>query len=583
MRKKTKWVVICLVVTAILLPVCAWADFTMTDPQVTNSGSGNANSTSVMTNENQDWRFLEPGFSQETELSPSSGATSWQYSSAYAYNGTAEASTGGTLVDTNDGVDEGDTVTAMTAGSTSAAAQRENNTQGFSQPNFAGSDLFASGGAGTVMSGFFETSTGFMAVESYTSTDSTGSTDDTAGTDASASSDGAAGVEYTFAGRHGPETLTIANADTASTADVADSALPTGAAATSVSTSTGVVGWSDNSDLTGWGFGAFLNLNSEVNTIRYGSQVDSGLPSSTATAAAALDLNFIYRPQDRFSFVGNVTGSTDSEANITQGTGLATAQGIKAAVGTAGTQTDLPTGALAFIAGNVLIYGETPNGGTDAFDATAEGHAVNPAVLGEGDFDPDPLMTVGSQYGEYSAAMGSSSLVNAEVTATGDADEYEHADSLMSSAFAFAAAYDRNDNNPYITSALADGTEPFAIVGQGSLVGADTAPDGTANTTAATATVLNMFGTAISPDFEGAMSNGNSSGSIAQDDDLVFQRLSSASADSVTGTNLYEAFAYNASNVTFDGTTVPRYADLFENFITTLDHFAFGRIIGGGE
>ena len=576
MRQKLKRVFLCLSMAAILLPAAAWADFSMTDPSVSGFGSGESESTATFYNEGP-YGVWAPGFGETARLTETEAVTAYQSSTAAAYNGTAEASTSGTIVRSGDGVNDGDSVTVTIAGSTDADAQKESDPSLY--PNSAYARLLATGGAGAVESPFFDTATGYMALDFTVTTVSTGSTDLTADTDASSSAKGGAVVEYTFAGQPGPETMNLDNSDISSTADV-DQGEASIASARNRANSGGVVGWTD--DLTGLALGSFLNLDSESTAVRVGSQAVTGLPTATADAAGTLDVDFVYRPQDEFSFAGDVNGSTDSEAAVTQGNGYAEAQGIKAAVGTAGTQTDLPTGALAFVSGSVEMGGYEANG-AELFGGVAEGHAVNPAVLGEADFDPDPSMTVGSQYGAFSASMGSSSLVNAEVTATGEANEYENTDNLMAVAYGFAAAYAENDNNPYLTSAVADGTQPFAIVGQGSLVGADTAPDGTANTTAATANVPNMFGAASSPDFTGTMNNGDSSGSIAQDDDLVFQRLSSASADSVTGTNLYEAIALNQMFHTFDGTTVPPYADIFNGLITNLDHYATGRIIGGGE
>ena len=530
---------------------------------------------------------MEPGFSNPAEVTPTGTATSYQGSYATAVDGTTTASTSGTLINTGDGVNDGDSVTATTIGSTGAAAEKENDPARPELRNFALGSLLASGGEGTVAGQYFETSDGYMVIESEVQALSTGSTDATAGADASGSSKGSATVDYTFDGQSTPETLGVTNADTAAASDVdGDTTVDNPSTAFSEAVASGVMGWTD-SNTAGQAFGAFLNLDSETGATRYGDQANNGLPTGAADAAGTLELDFVYRPlapATVFSFVGNVNGSTDAEAAVTQGNGFVTAQGAKAALGTAGTQNDIPTGTLAFVAGNVLMGGVTPNGGQALFDGECKGHAVNPAVLGEDEpVDPDPAMAITTQNDAYSASMGSSSLVNAEVTATGVADEYENGDRLLASAVAYAAAYDENDNNPFVSSRLADVTEPFAIVAQGSFVGADTGPDGQADNTAATATVLNMFGIASTPSLNGAMNNGDSSADIAQDDDLVFQRASSAGADSVTGTNLYEALALNLMSYDFDGTTTSPYDEIFQGFQPNLDHFAIGFILGGGE
>ena len=271
------------------------------------------------------------------------------------------------------------------------------------------------------------------------------------------------------------------------------------------------------------------------------------LPSATADAAGNVELSFVYRPITNpvFSFLGAAGGSTDADSAVTQGYGLASGEGAKVAIGQAGTQTDVPALAQAWLVGNAMFW--SAGGAGDA-----HGHAVNPAVLGETVVDPDPNMTVGTQNGTYSAAMGSSSLVNAEVEAdvsvTPDGTAgLDGADAVIATAFGFAQAAEDLDNVATV------GTPPLswynlgsenAFIGQGSFVGLDEGitPD---VEVAGTATTQNLYGSAAGPAYSGSFDNADSSASIAQDDDGVYQRASSASADSVAGTNYPNAFAHN--------------------------------------
>ena len=469
-----------LAAVVLVLPVCSWAAITMTNPSVSGTGSGNSIGTATITSEGP-WDIKAPGFDNEVTVTPSGTAISFQQSHAIAWDGTATASTGGTITETGSGVNAGDSVTATTSGSTSATAQKENDPVRAQLWNEATSRLLAAGGGGTVFSPFFTTTSGFMAVDSSVLADSTGSIDATAGTDASGTSKGSAVVAYTFAGRGSPETLGLAGANVAGTADVdGDTTIVDPSVASARATSSGLLSWTD-SPTTGQAFMAFLNLNSETYAGRTGDLFNNALPEATADAAGSLNLNFVYRPLNEFSFAGNATGSTDSEAEVTAGNGFVTAQGIKAAMGFSGTQTGLPTGTLAWIAGNVRMEGTqiTPQS-QEAFGGYGEGHAVNPAVLGDAEVDPDPSMTVGTQYGTFSAAMGSSSLVNAEVLATAEADHLNDNDTVISSAFAFAGAmYDDNDTAATIGTPgveLYDLSGPYAFVGQGSVTGADVGP-----------------------------------------------------------------------------------------------------------
>ena len=171
------------------------------------------------------------------------------------------------------------------------------------------------------------------------------------------------------------------------------------------------------------------------------------------------------------------------------------------------------------------------------------------------------------------------------MTATGQADEYGAGDELIASAFATAF------NSDYDTAAVPgveiyDLAGPYAFVGQGSITAADAGPDGQTNNSAATATVLNMFGTAGAPTLNGALNNGDSGADIDQDAAFVTQKTASASVDSVSGSNLPIAISHNRMFGTF-GTDVN--SPWFEMFLDTapydgdFDHLAVGFIGGGGD
>ena len=350
-----RWAVLCCIAAAVVVfPISGWATFTMNNMGMDISGSGQSESTATIVSEDL-FFFLEPGFNNNAGVFPTGPVTSFQQSSAEAWDGTAGASTGGAIVNTGDVANDGDSVTATTSGSTGATAQKENDLVQDPLSNSTRARLIASGGAGAVNNNYFDISTGYMMVDSNARAASTGSTDAAAGAYAVGNSKGAAGVEYTFSGQPGPETTSLANADVAATADIdGDTAVDSYSYAFNDATAAGVIGWTDT-ETTGQAFGSFLNPDSETFSFRQGDPATDGFPSSTADAAGSLDLNFVYRPlapATVFSFAGNVNGSTDSETGITQGLGTAFAQGIKAAVGSSGAQTDLPTGVPAWIVGS---------------------------------------------------------------------------------------------------------------------------------------------------------------------------------------------------------------------------------------
>ena len=544
MRMSKTKAALCLMGLFMLAPA-ARADFTLTDPVVTGAGSGDALGTARIVDTGPWADVPEAGFFNDQTVTPAGGAIAFQESYAEASDGTATANTAGTITDTQ--ANGEDSVVATTDGATNAAARQE----GHTDTNTALARLIAAGGSGAVTDDV-STQTGFMLALADAKTHSDGSNFEPASgepLDAEASSSGSADVSYRFAGSPGPESVSVANADIDSTADV-DQEITQNTYAESRGSALALMGWTDETTL-GQVFTAQVGLNSEVKSEH--EEDDGGESNATADAAGDIDLNFTYRPiaNPIFSFLGNAVGSTDASVTIYEDDGgTAEAQGAKAAVGVAGTSTDYPSEALAWIVGSVSIDAASPG-----FEATGIGHAVNPAVMGETDFDPDPSMTVTTQDGAYSAAIGSSSMANAEVTAevtTVDEDvadpdlDWNYGDTIMATAFGFAvAAQDR-------TSEATIGFEPVtlydlasenAFVGFGSITGADEGEGDDA--VLVSAETHNLYGTASSPSYMGAVNNGDSSSSVYEDENGVYQRENAASADLATGTNYLSGVAHN--------------------------------------
>ena len=272
-----------------------------------------------------------------------------------------------------------------------------------------------------------------------------------------------------------------------------------------------------------------------------------GLPDAAADASGNVALTFIYRPVSApvFSFVGNAGGSTHAEAAFAQGQGLIGAEGTKGSLGIAGAQAGATPLAQAWIAGNASVIGVRD------FSGDASGSAVNPATFEESASDPDPSMTVGTQHGEFSAAMGSSSSVNAsaESTVSISPDEVnrDYTNLVIATAFGFAEAARDYDNEvtagtPPIT--LYDLDSEHAFVGQGSLVQTNV-PENPDNEVSVTSDTRNLYGSAASPSFFGNIGNGDSSADVTLDDNGVYQRAGSASADTLSGANYPNAIAHN--------------------------------------
>ena len=403
---KIKWAVACLLGAFLLAPV-AQADFTLTDPGVTGTGSGYSTGTAEITNGGN---FSPPHFGSVTQQDVTVGtaADAYQQSSVEAWDGTASARSSGNLTDTQD--INGDTVTSTVNGSTSAVTQRDDTNQEASNEGY--SLMSATGGTGAV-SNDVTTETGFMVVYSETYASSLGSDDPEAPVDTTVSVKGSAGVLYRFAGSPGPETARISDVDITASADVANSA-QMDSQAESNGWALSLMSWTDD-DTQGQVFNAQVGINAETSADQFGGAGDEDLDAQASTAANST-LNFNYRPiaAPAYSFVGNAGGTAEAQSFIDYpyDDGDITADAGKHAIARAGTSTDYPAFSMAWLAANVWADSDD-----DDFSGNAQASATNPAVLGDGQADPDPSMTATTQYGTFAAAMGSSSQTNAQVEA----------------------------------------------------------------------------------------------------------------------------------------------------------------------
>ena len=167
---KTKWAVLCLLGALFLTPA-AQADFSLTDPGVTGSGSGNSIGTAEIVNGN-DFEAPHYGFYDIQDVTLGAVANSYQGSFVEALDGTASVSTTGDFTDTQ--VVNGDTVTTNVDGSTSAATQRDDAAE--DEENYGWAVLSATGGTGTVQNDV-TTETGLMAAFADSYVFSSGSDD----------------------------------------------------------------------------------------------------------------------------------------------------------------------------------------------------------------------------------------------------------------------------------------------------------------------------------------------------------------------------------------------------------------------
>ena len=398
---KTKWAIVCLIGVFLLSPA-AQADFSLTDPGVTGSGSGDSIGTAVIENGN-DFTAPHYGWFDGQDVTLGTVANSFQGSFVEALDGTASVSTSGDFTDTQDV--NGDSVTTNVDGSTSAATQRDDVNE--EDDNGGWAVLSATGGTGTVTNDV-TTGTGLIAAFADSYVYSTGSDDPDASVDTTISVKGSAGVSYRFAGSPGPETASVSDINIAASADV-DNDAQWGSDAEATGWALSLMSWTDNPTL-GQLFNAQVGISAETEADHWDDEDEEDVDAQASTAANTT-LNFTYRPiaNPVFSFVGNAGGAVEAQSFIDsdEEEGSVTADAGKHAIARAGTMTDYPALSMAWLAANVWVN-------SDDDDFTGEGHAVaiNPAVLGGGQVDPDPSMTATTQYGAFAAAMGSSSQTN---------------------------------------------------------------------------------------------------------------------------------------------------------------------------
>ena len=101
----------------------------------------------------------------------------------------------------------------------------------------------------------------------------------------------------------------------------------------------------------------------------------------------------------------------------------------------------------------------------------------------------------------------------------------------------------------------------------------------------ATANAYNLFGAASSPTYSGLVNNGNASSSILEDENGVYQRANSASADLVSGTNYPVALAHNQMNGAVEFSNTPWWWGFWDETLPDVgedyDHLS-GAFIGAG-
>ena len=623
---KIKWSILC-ILGALLIASAAQADFTMTDPNTESGGSGLSSSSAVMTNAaptHNSWddtsfydgwdNIPEAGWFDYQNVAPSAGAiVSYQDAYGWAIDGSASASTGGTLANTGSGVNAGDTVEVSTSGGTSADVQREVGGGGDidDDQNVAWARLVAVGGGGSITTDPEDgrslvpsTEDGVMMTLGHTWVISHGfrhGGEGVTGTDTIATTSGSANVNYRFAGAPASETVSIENADIRSTGDIYDDAWNGYSSVEGNSWALGLVGWTDN--LEGQTFTGQTGISSEVYLDREEDdrRVVDDL-NADAQAAGTVDLAFTYRPNPIFSLIGNANGSTAANGLITLDSnednnnddeaGEIIAVAGKHSIGYAGTANDAQPLALSWLHATLLLDSDE-----NRFDAEGHAEAVNPAVLGETEFDPDPSMTVTTQYGTYAASMGSSSLTNSQVVVdavTENMDENNEGenDEILATAFGFAqAAADRTMSMDLGSENLFSLSTGNAFVGVGSIVIADEDDDRRPEwlpPLSATANAYNLYGTASTPSYSGAVNNGHSSASVIADEDGLYERANSAGADLVTGTNYPIVIGHNQLNGTLQYQGVPWLETYWVDYLSSPlpypgdgDHVT-GAFIGGG-
>ena len=615
----------------------SWADVEMTGISVDTTGSGLSTVDSMVIdestftdddpNDHHDQHFPVPGADDEradargwlNEMSDL--GMSGFYSLVLAWDGEGEAGAQGAISSSHEQAD-GDTITTEVDGKISAVAARENGIQQDIGQTGAFSKLWAVGGNGEVDTRDFYTNQEFVLALSQARTWSIGNPQDDPATAADESqpavahAEGDASVQYTQNGTNSTAGVTDTEADSTSNMtnyhpdnDWDDM---TKERAYVIS----VAGWENGP--AGVTMAGFAGVNAETRAQRFGGLLGSTdedrigpAPESSAEVGGSASLSLNVAPL--FSINGKAGGFAESVSDIDSGIGEIESTAGKNAFGQTGTATDSTPIALAWIAGTVGV------------DAAAQGrgyaHAVNPAVLTDQSSDPDPSMTVTSTTGTYSAAMGSSSLANAEVTAEVIVDNSDPDDPFggaygetITSAFSFARAAQNDDFSASETDwddpvngpthgdiDIFDAGGESAIVGFGGIIGVDSVENPGDDIQTTTAQTANLFGAAASPNFFGGLSNGSSDNSIIyneETDDFVMIgpyvtgteaiRSNSASADELTGTNYANAIAFNELLGILDTTDNAPWLGMFQNYVLDgpddpYTHVSVGTMTAGGQ
>ena len=521
----------------VLLPAVGSADFNMSGVGVSSTANGDAIGTAEIGAESDGFTVPTNGFLDTQDVTPEGGAMLFQEAYIGTDGGKATASTS---VDsaTNTQQDGDNTVTATMNGSAIA--------EGEGSVNDTSSFMVAAGGSGQVEGNrFFDTKTGFMLANADIFNRSIGWT----GATSNAQVKGDASVAYRFAGQSEEETVSVSDASVSTESDL--DLLGSTSNRTWVQ---GLAAWTDD-PTGGLTIGSAAGVNSEAALGLIFSDIVEPL-TSTSNASGLVNVDFNYRPVSvpAFSFAAGAGGSTDADTEITQGAGSIMANGGNNAVGRAGTTPDAGPLAMTWVAGSVgagSLAGVLGNAGF-AFNGNAS--ATNPAVLGDSGSDPDPRMTVTTQFGTYSAAMGSSSPANAtaeaqvEVTAD-DTDSglfaRDNYDYVTATAVGFSQASQDWENNANIGGVtLYDLTGSNAFTGTGAVVGLDE-PVGNSEAVASAQT-QNLFGSAFSTDHFGTIEGGESVTTIGPDEDGVYQRSPvGAGASRVTADSYLTGVSHN--------------------------------------
>ena len=523
----------------VLFPAVGSADFNLTGVDVSSTAGGEAIGTAEIGAESDGFIVPTDGFLEVQDVTPEDGAMLFQEAYIETGFGTASASTS---VDsaTNTQSDGDNTVTAAMSGSASA--------EGEGAGNEISSFMVAAGGSGQIEGNlFFDTRTGFMLADADILHSSLGIFASTS----NAQVEGNASVAYRFAGQSEEEKVSVSDASVST-----ESETDFFSATDSMTWVQGLVAWTD--DLGGVTIGSAAGVNSNMDL----SQIyDAFGPSdSSADASGQVNIDFTYRPVagPLFSFTADASGSAEADAGITQGSGDVSVTGGQSAVGRAGTSDAGSPLAMSWIAGSVAAVGYSGSFiSHEGFAFNGNASAVSPANLEAPDADPVPNMTVTSQFGTYSAAVGSSSTANAsaeaqvEVTADDTGSglfSLSDDNQIVATAVGFSQASRDWENRANIGDViLYDLAGSNAFTGTGAVVGLDE-PVGNAEANASAQT-QNLYGSASSPDHFGTIEDGSSETTVGPDDEGVYQRSPvEAGASRITADNYITAVSHNLAD-----------------------------------